>query len=80
MENSPCVYIYNVKPYLNTNEAAEYLSTTAKVLRTSRHTGILFGRVAPDFFKVGESKVLYKTETLNEWIESAPAMNKVGAA
>ena len=80
MEPSQSIYIYSVKPYLNTEEAAEFLSTSPKVLRTSRHTGSLFGRPSPLFFQVGETKVLYKTELLSEWIESAPALTMVGAA
>ena len=68
------------KKYLGTEDAATYLDTKPQVLRTSRWTGILFGRPAPKHYKVGERKVLYSLEDLDAFVESAPHIKVAGGA
>ena len=66
------------KKYIGTIDAATYLDTKPEVLRTSRCTGLLFGRPAPKHYKVGERKVLYSIAELDAFVETAPHRSVVG--
>ncbi len=68
-----------IKPYLTSDEAAEFLGTTPQVIKSSRIGGELFGRPAPEFIRVGARKICYCKSTLIEWIESAPKGTVSGA-
>ena len=58
-----------------TNEgAADLLTCSANTLKNSRSTGILFGREAPPFIKLGR-KVAYRRKDLLDWIASFPTFN-----
>ena len=50
-------------PILCDVEAAKVLDSTSASLKQSRYTGILFGRPAPKFIKMGRS-AKYKLSTL----------------
>ena len=52
---------------VNTLEAARILGCAPQTLRISRCTGTLFGRLAPDFLKIGRS-VRYRIDRLDTWI------------
>jgi predicted DNA-binding transcriptional regulator AlpA len=60
------------KPFLTTAEVAEVLCTNDSTIRASRCSGVLYGRPAPEPYQLGDKKILYKTEDLLAWIESAP--------
>ena len=67
------------KPFLTSEEAAEYLGTNKHVLKNARSSGKLFGRnPGPVYRKVGTRKVLYPLDDLHAWVESAPKMTVVG--
>jgi len=53
---------------IETPEAAALLHTTAGALRTSRSTGILFGKPTPKYIKRG-GKIEYVGKTLKEFNE-----------
>ena len=53
----------------DTNDAALYIGTTSSNLKLSRHTGLLFGRPAPEFLMAG-GKRLYKVSTLNKFVDA----------
>jgi hypothetical protein len=58
-----------VSMVLKTSDAAQYLGTSAQMLRLSRHTGELYkGIPAPKFAKCGRI-VLYKKTELDRWID-----------
>ena len=40
---------------LNSEQASKYLGVQTSTLKQSRHTGILFGEVAPRYLKMGRS-------------------------
>ena len=60
------------KIYYKTAEAAELLRTSDVQLRAARGSGVLFGRPAPEFHRVGKKKILYKLDDLTAFVESAP--------
>lgn len=55
-------------------EAADYLGLTPATLRKSRSTGLLGGRLAPPFRKIGRS-VRYPIAELEAWLQEAPLHN-----
>ena len=55
------------KMMLNNEEAAGILPVAANTLRNSRSTGILCGRKAPPFMKIG-NRVYYLRADLEEWL------------
>lgn len=69
--------------FIDTVEAAALLYTTPGSLRTSRVTGVLFGKPTPKFIKRG-GKVGYKRETLDafnaQFHEQANTTQNVAAA
>ncbi len=58
-------------PLLNDVEAAKVLDSTSATLKQSRYTGVLFGRPAPRFIKMGRS-AKYKLSTLLEFRDQFP--------
>jgi hypothetical protein len=56
---------------LSNEEGAELLTISANTLRNSRSTGMLCGREAPPFIKMGRKIVYLKTD-LMQWLESFP--------
>ncbi len=73
-------YIPIAERFLSTEQAAVVLNTSPVVLRDARSSGMLFGRPAPDYRKVGTRKIVYESQTLIDWVESAPLQSVVGAA
>lgn len=67
------------KTYLTTAEAAEVLRITPEQLRAARSSGKLFGRDAPEFYRVGQRKVLYAMDDLKAFVESAPKLRVTNA-
>ena len=61
-----------LKKYYKTNQAAEFLSINPAQLRGARVSGVLFGRPAPEFYKVGPRRVMYKLDDLIAFVESSP--------
>lgn len=55
------------KSLLSNLEAADYLSLSFRTLNNSRHTGILCGRKAPAYLKIGKT-IRYKKQNLDEWL------------
>lgn len=51
---------------LNSHKAAEYIGVAEYTLRRSRTAGILLGKEAPSYRKMGR-KVIYELETLQNW-------------
>ena len=68
-----------VAEYLTTAQLAEVLGTSVSVIKQSRMTGLLFGRPSPEFIRIGERKLLYKTSVAIEWIESGKRGRIAGA-
>ena len=60
------------KIYYTTNQAAKLLCTSQEQLRDARGSGVLFGRPAPEFYRVGKRKILYALDDLIAFVESAP--------
>ncbi|MEH6473043.1 MAG: hypothetical protein V7752_17540 [Halopseudomonas sp.] len=58
-----------------TPEAADFLKIKAETLKISRHTGMLCGRPAPAFRKIGRL-VVYEQSVLEEWIKQIPVQTK----
>lgn len=56
---------------MNTDEASGYLKVAMNSLKLSRHSGMLCGRKAPPFRKMGR-KVVYFIEDLDNWLEELP--------
>ncbi|WP_319380068.1 helix-turn-helix domain-containing protein [Thiomicrorhabdus sp.] len=56
---------------LNSKLAAEYLGISECSIRNSRTTGLLGGRKAPKFRKIGR-KVIYLEADLEAWRENLP--------
>ena len=56
--------------YLNTEQVAQVLKTNPQVIKDSRSCGLLFGRKAPEFIRIGERKLLYARAEIIRWIES----------
>ncbi len=52
---------------LNTSSFAESIDCSPYTLRLSRTTGLLFGKPAPEFIKIGKS-CFYRQETIEQWI------------
>lgn len=61
-----------IDPLLPESQAAEILGTTKNTLKQSRHTGILFGKKAPAFIKLGRS-AKYKLSTLIAFRDEFPS-------
>jgi hypothetical protein len=59
------------EPLLTTTDAADLLGSEASTLKQSRHTGILFGKAAPPFVKMGRS-ARYKLSALLEFRDQFP--------
>ena len=51
--------------------AAALLKCAGSTLKNSRSTGVLFGREAPQYIKMGR-RVVYKRSDLLEWLEGFP--------
>lgn len=70
----------NINKFNFTNqEAAELLTISANTLRNSRSTGILCGKEAPPFIKMGR-KIIYLKADLMQWLESFPKYNNTAEA
>jgi len=65
--------------YLTTKDLASVLNTAEPVIRQSRLSGVLFGRKAPEFIRIGERKLVYKASTVIEWIETGRKGTVAGA-
>jgi hypothetical protein len=59
------------QPLLNERQAAIFLGAAKSSLKQSRHTGILFGKTAPPFIKMGRS-ARYKLSALLEFRDQFP--------
>ena len=57
---------------LNTDNGAEYIGVSDNSLKTSRRTGELCGRPAPEYKKAGR-KVIYLRSTLDKWLADLPS-------
>ncbi len=64
--------------YISTNQFAEVVQTSPIVIRESRVSGMLFGRPAPQYRKIGTRKVVYEVAEVKKWIEDAPLQRVVG--
>jgi len=53
---------------LTSNQVAEMLGLSNQTMRTSRTTGRLWDKKAPDYLKMGRT-VRYELETVEAWIE-----------
>ncbi len=53
---------------LSEHDAAQRLGCTQKTLKSSRHTGILYGEPTPRFVKLGAKKVMYRSGTIEHWL------------
>lgn len=53
---------------LTSNQVAEMLGLSNQTMRTSRTTGKLWDKKAPDYLKMGRT-VRYELETVEAWIE-----------
>ena len=58
-------------PLLTTEEAAQIVGAEASTLKQSRHTGVLFGKQAPRFQKMGRS-VRYRRSALSKFRSQFP--------
>jgi hypothetical protein len=56
--------------YLSTAQVAEVLGTNVSVIKQSRMTGLLFGRPAPEFIRIGERKLVYEASEIVRWINA----------
>ena len=56
---------------LNSEQASKYLGVQTSTLKQSRHTGILFGEVAPRYLKMGRS-TKYTLSSLLEFRSQFP--------
>jgi len=62
------------RAFLTAKQAAIYLGYSPGTLRIGRSTGVLAGRDAPKYSKLGKSKtspVRYEKEALDRWIKEA---------
>lgn len=59
-----------IKPLLKSKDVANILGISEELLRKSRSTGYLLGRVAPVHCKLGRT-VRYKVEDLDHWINQS---------
>jgi hypothetical protein len=64
---------------LSNEEGAELLTISANTLRNSRSTGVLCGREAPPFIKMGRKIVYLKTDLIH-WLESFPKYSNTSEA
>ncbi len=55
------------RPFMNTQQLADYYGVSKRTIENSRYTGILFGVEAPPYKKMGKN-VFYLIETADEWI------------
>jgi predicted DNA-binding transcriptional regulator AlpA len=62
-----------MKAFYTSKEAAEYLGLKETSLRNSRVNGVLCGWTAPQHIKLGNKKILYRKEVLDEWIDEIDA-------
>ncbi|MFC6670502.1 hypothetical protein [Marinobacterium aestuariivivens] len=60
--------------HLKSQAAANYLLVAESTLRKSRVTGILCGRAAPAYIKMGRT-VLYTRTDLDAWVAELPKGN-----
>jgi len=58
--------VTNTDHLLNSEQASKYLGVQTTTLKQSRHTGILFGKEAPRYLKMGRS-TRYKLSSLLEF-------------
>jgi len=59
-----------------TKDAAAYLGCcSSNSIKQSRHTGILLGVDAPAYIKIGGWAVVYKKETLDQWLDQFTEQN-----
>jgi hypothetical protein len=65
-DHQPPKYSEYFDPLLSDVEAAKVLDSTSATLKQSRYTGVLYGRPAPKFIKMGRS-AKYKLSTLLEF-------------
>lgn len=61
----------DVDPILNAQQAASFLNTTTATLKQSRYTGMLYGKPAPCFIKMGRI-IRYRLSTLMAFREQFP--------
>ena len=57
--------------HFRSNQAADYLQIAEATLRKSRVLGVLCGRPAPKYSKMGRT-VLYKKAELDNWLSELP--------
>ena len=65
-------YIPLTERYLSTEQASIILNTNPQNLRSARSSGLLFGRKAPPYRKLGTKKIAYDAIDLIAWVEEAP--------
>ena len=66
--------------YLSTWDVAKILNTSPTSIKEARCSGMLFGRPAPDYRKIGLRKIVYEAQIIIDWVESAPLQRVVGSA
>ena len=71
-DNSPTNYSPNKK--ITSHEFAALARCAEGTLRNSRHTGLLFGKKAPPYIKIGR-KVLYRFSDVNEFLDQFETRN-----
>lgn len=66
---------YNIDPdalYTATEEAPEAIRASSTAMKKGRITGLIYGRTAPPFIKLGNSpnaKILYKGQALIDYLD-----------
>lgn len=65
-----------VPALIDTHEASRRLGVAYTTLRISRATGVLMGRKAPAYLKLGRA-VRYEQDTIAEWIRGASIRTRV---
>ena len=68
-------YIPITERFLSTEDAAKVLNTNPVIMREARSSGMLFGRPAPDFLKMGTRKIVYEAQTLIDWVKASPVQS-----
>ena len=58
---------------IDTKKAAKLLDVSQETLRQSRCTGLLFGRPAPEYLKLGRRTVRYPMQELKDWLAGMPS-------
>ncbi len=56
--------------YLSTKQLAEVLSASVSAIKESRMSGLLFGRTAPEFIRIGDRKIVYEASEIVRWVNA----------